>query len=125
MITILYATNKSITLKERDDTLITEYTEAGFLDTGSFGYEETGFYLALSLKVPEGRKSNQRLTNITEYFTIYGVNYAQGAEEEPVFIKFRTCIEDDLVHFKYDEENEVLDNFRAQINSYLCMEDPN
>ena len=113
MITILYATKKSITLKERDDTLITEYTENSLLDTGSFGYKETGFYLALSFKIPEGRKSNQRLKDITDYFTVYGLNYAQGAEEEPVFIKFRTCIEEDLRHFLYDEDNEVLDNFKA------------
>ena len=58
VITVLYASKKTITLKERDDTLITAYTERNLLETGSFGYEETGFNLAMKIKLLEGKRSS-------------------------------------------------------------------
>ena len=75
IIIFLYASKKAIILKQRDETLITEYIESDLLDEGSFGYEETGFYLSLQIKMRErGGIGNMDMQNFEEYFSIRGIS---------------------------------------------------
>ena len=58
-------------LSEREDLLITEYTEKNILVEESFGFEQTGFFFALRLF----DFSSLPIHNSFEYLDFEGWNY--------------------------------------------------
>ena len=69
IITCVYATNKIIILKERDDSTISQYTADNALDEDMHYYNETDFFIALGLKSIDFGTH----TNIFDYFDIMGL----------------------------------------------------
>ena len=87
-------------LRQRDDLLITEYTERNFFVNEKFDYERTGFFFALRMI----DYLIQPINNPFEYLEIFGTNFVdQAGIERQVPLPMRMCNEDDLTYLVQDE----------------------
>ena len=96
MITIVYAAKKTIILKERGDSIISQ--SVAFSEEVQTQFQnETDFFIALGLKDMLG----QTHTNIFDYFDIMGFQYSNALDVE--FIPMRPCMKSDLAFMAEDK----------------------
>ena len=74
LVALLYAVKKTIILYERDDLLITEYSEKNALEDGPIRYDQTHFFIAIGFRL----FNNTMLSNVTDFFDIVGWNFIEN-----------------------------------------------
>ena len=67
MVTLIYAGNKLVILRGREDSRLSEYFETNMIGDSAIGYEETNFFFALGIR---NQKAGELIENVQEYFSI-------------------------------------------------------